>query len=105
MKLRSDESEHGTRGFFSDMLFLLIPIAWLSILAMLVAVCRAAAQGDAQFSAPEQASPGSIGFKLILARASSPLPATPRRPHRRTALRRVPAASTRRRSLTAHGGR
>ena len=87
------------------MLFLLIPIAWLSILALLVAVCRAAAQGDAQFSAPAQASPGSIGFKLILARASSPLPATARRPHGRTALRHGPAASTRRRRLAAHGGR
>jgi hypothetical protein len=87
------------------MLFLLIPIAWLSILELLVAVCRAAAQGDAQFSTPAQAPPGSIGFKLILSRASSPLPGAPRRPHRRTALRRVPAASTRRRSLTAHGGR
>jgi hypothetical protein len=87
------------------MLFLLIPIVWLSILALLVGVCRAAAQGDAQFSAPAQASPGSIGFKLTLARAPSPLPAASRRPHRRTTLRRVPAASTRRRRLTAHGGR
>jgi hypothetical protein len=87
------------------MLFLLIPIVWLSILALLVAVCRAAAQGDAQFSAPAQTSSGSIGFKLILARASSPLPAAARRPHRRPTLQRVPAASTRRRSLTAHGGR
>lgn len=106
MKLRSAESEHRTRGFSpSDMLFLLIPIVWLSTLALLVAVCRAAAQGDAQFSAPAQKSPGSIGFKLILARTSSPLPQAPRRPHRRIALRRVPAASTRRRSLTAHAGR
>jgi hypothetical protein len=105
MKLRAGESKPEDARLLSDMLFLLIPIVWLSILALLVAVCRAAAQGDAQFSAPAQRSPGSIGFKLILARASSPLPTAARRPHGRTALRHVPAASTRRRSLAAHGGR
>jgi hypothetical protein len=85
------------------MLFLLIPIAWLSILTLLVAVCRVAAQGDEQLSSRAQAPPVSIGFKLTLPREPSPPPTAARRPHRRTALRRVPAASTRRRSLAPHG--
>jgi hypothetical protein len=87
------------------MLFILVPIAWLAIMTLLVAACRVAAQGDAQLSSPAHAPSGPIGFKLILPRESSPLPIAARRPHRRTALRRVPAASTRRRSLARHSGR
>jgi hypothetical protein len=87
------------------MLLILIPIAWLAVLTLLVAACRVAAQGDAQLSSSARTPIASIGLKLILPREPSSLPIAARRPHRRTTLRRVPAASTRRRSLTAHGGR
>ncbi len=88
-----------------SMLFVLIPVAWLAILALFVAVCRAAADGDAQLSPTAPPLSGPIGMRLTLA----PAPAAPRRParrpHRRQSPQRGAGAATRRRRLTAHSGR
>ncbi len=51
------------------MFLLLIPIVWLAILTLLVALCRVAAQGDAQLAATAPAASGPIGLKLILSQA------------------------------------
>ncbi len=87
------------------MLFILIPIAWLGVLTLFVALCHTAAQGDAQLSAAAPAPSGSIGLRLTLSAAPAAPSRELRRPHRRQAPRRVPAATTRRRHLAAHSGR
>ncbi|HWG09795.1 MAG TPA: hypothetical protein VN672_12410 [Solirubrobacteraceae bacterium] len=87
------------------MLFILIPTAWLGVLTLLVALCHTAADGDTQMSGAVPPASGPIGVKLTLA-AQAPRPAREaRRPHRRPAPRHVPAATARRRRLTAHSGR
>ncbi len=88
-----------------EMLFILIPIAWLGILTLFVALCHTAAQGDAQLSAGAPAPSGSIGVKLRLSSAPQAPSRELRRPHHRPAPRRAPATATRRRSLAAHSGR
>jgi hypothetical protein len=86
------------------MLFILIPIAWLSILALFVAVCRAAADGDAQLSPAAPPLSGPIGTRLVLAHDLLAPARSARRPHRRQAPQRVAATASRRRRLAAHGG-
>jgi hypothetical protein len=41
--------------FCAVMLFALIPVAWLSVLALFAALCRAASYGDVDYSFNEQA--------------------------------------------------
>jgi hypothetical protein len=71
------------------LLLILIPTAWLSVIALLVALCRNAAAGD-RTGWPEQSSPVSIGPKLVLSgglrESPSPAASPPRRPHARRAL-------------------
>lgn len=93
------------QGFYIRMLFVLIPIAWLAILALFVCVCRAAADGDAQLSPAAPPLAGPIGTRLVLSQAPAGPAGATRRPHRRLAPQRVAATATRRRRLTAHSGR
>ncbi|HTZ85849.1 MAG TPA: hypothetical protein VMB05_04195 [Solirubrobacteraceae bacterium] len=85
------------------MLLVLIPIAWLAILTLFVAVCRAAADGDAQLSPLAPPLSGPIGTKLVLSHGAT-APAGTRRPHRPLSPQRV-AATARRRRLASHSGR
>ncbi len=86
------------------MLFILIPIVWLALLSLLVAICRVAAEGDAQLTSQRRAPVGQIGLKLTLPRATSAHVSRTRRAYGPGALAR-PAASTRLRRATAHAGR
>lgn len=82
------------------MLFILIPIAWLAILSLFAAVCRAAAEGDARPTAPGRKHADLIGARLVLSRAPSTLPARPRRWHGRTSQAQ-PHVAARTRRLAA----
>ncbi len=86
------------------MLFILIPIIWLALLSLFVAVCRVAAEGDAQLASQAQTPGGQIGMKLTLSRAPSTHSVRTRRAYGPGALAR-PTASTRLRRATAHAGR
>jgi hypothetical protein len=86
------------------MLLLLIPIVWLALLTLFVALCRVAAQGDAQLAASAPALSGPIGLKLVLSQAPTPPSASARRPHRRQTPQGIPATARRRR-VAAHSGR
>lgn len=83
------------------MLFILIPIAWLAMLTVLVAICRAAADGDAEPSAGGLPC-GPIGERLVLSQAPSM-----RAPHTGRAHRTTPRLRSgqpaRRRRVAAHG--
>jgi hypothetical protein len=89
------------------MLLILIPLAWLAIVAMLVVLCRAAARADAPPAPGATDYLGSIGERLVLGegrptprlagtrsfpdaarRRQAAPPLTPRRPAPR---RRIPA--------------
>jgi hypothetical protein len=72
--------------------WIVIPIAWLLIVAVIVAVCRAAADGDAFASSTRETTDAPIGERLLLneqpavdgvhaSRAHS-APRTPRTAHR-----------------------
>jgi len=76
------------------MLFILIPAAWLFVLALIVAVCRTAADADGARDCSEQLSSAPIGPKLTLASAPREPRPPARRPHAQRALRR--SAGTRR---------
>jgi hypothetical protein len=80
------------------LLFILIPIAWLSVLALLVAISRTASDGDRP-GADEQQSSVAIGPKLVLSAGSSKAP-RPRRPTH--AQRPRPASERIRRSRVDH---
>jgi hypothetical protein len=81
------------------MLFILIPIAWLAVLSLLVAICRVAAEGDATPAGAGRPREELIGTKLRL----SPMPAHAgqRRLHGRRTLSRPGTAAGRRR-IAAH---
>jgi hypothetical protein len=53
------------------MLLILIPIAWLAVLSLLVAVCRVAAEGDARPTGLRGSREELIGIKLTLSPATS----------------------------------
>ena len=84
------------------MLFILIPIAWLAILTLFVAVCRIAADADAERASLPRSPSGPIGVRLVLSRAPSALAAQARRPHRRHPLQ-TRRPTPRRRRVAAHG--
>jgi hypothetical protein len=77
------------------MLFVLIPIAWLAVLSLLVAVCRVAAEGDSRPVASGRAREELIGIKLTL--SSAPAHTGQRRLHGRRTLSRPGMATGRRR--------
>jgi hypothetical protein len=70
------------------MLLVLIPIAWILLLTLFAAVCRAAAEGDGRY-APRHRAPISIGTKLTLSPAAHARPARTRRSARLPALARA----------------
>jgi hypothetical protein len=84
------------------MLLILIPIAWLAVLTVFVAVCRIAADADAPPSSSVRSPSAPIGVKLVLSGAPSTPASDARRPHRREQLKPRRAAPRRRR-VAAHG--
>lgn len=86
------------------MLFILIPIVWLAVLSLLVAVCRVAAEGDARLVSQRQAPAEQIGVKLTLSRPPLAHVSRTRRAHEHGALARSAVPSPLRRP-TAHAGR
>jgi len=81
------------------LLFILIPAAWLFVLALIVAVCRTAADADASPGWSEKLSSAPIGPKLTLANPRELRPPA-RRPHSRRTLR--PADTRRARPAHVH---
>jgi hypothetical protein len=75
------------------LLFILIPAAWLFVLALIVAVCRTSADADRSTGWSEKLSSAPIGPKLTLSNPRE-LPPPARRPHSQRTVRR--AAGTRR---------
>jgi hypothetical protein len=61
-----------------SMLFVIIPTAWFAVLLLLVAVCRAAAEGDGRQLSAGGVRRGSIGVKLTLAPTPRPRPSRAR---------------------------
>jgi hypothetical protein len=53
------------------MLLILIPIAWLAVLSLLVAICRVAAEGDATPIGPRPSREELIGVRLTLSPSAS----------------------------------
>jgi hypothetical protein len=53
------------------MLLVLIPIVWIALLTLFAAVCRVAAEGDAQHAPTRSRGPVSIGTKLTLSPAAN----------------------------------
>ena len=81
------------------MLFILIPIAWLAVLPLLVAICRVAAEGDAQPAGVRRSKEELIGVKLTLS------PLTSHTGHRRLHGRRMlsrPGMTGGRQRIAAH---
>jgi hypothetical protein len=76
------------------LLLILIPAAWLFVLALIVAVCRTAADADGSRAWSEKLSSAPIGPKLTLAPSPRELRSPARRPHAQRSLR--PVAGTRR---------
>jgi hypothetical protein len=83
----------------SMLLFILILTPWLVVLALIVAVCRTAADADGARDWSEKLSSAPIGPKLTLASSSRELRPPARRPHAQRALRRDTGA---RRARPAH---
>lgn len=84
------------------MLFILIPIAWLTIIAVLVAACRAAAAGDALGPALDAAD-APIGPRLTLRHgADADATVHGRRAHPATPRLRAPHRTGRRRIVAFH---
>jgi hypothetical protein len=92
------------------MLLILIPLAWLSIVAMLVMLCLTAARADTPAAAIGTDYAGSIGERLVLGE-DPPLPTLAARRSFPEAARRRQAAppltpprpAPRRRRIAAHG--
>lgn len=87
------------------MLFVLIPPAWLAVLTVLVAACRAAADGDAARTSGKALPSGPIGERVILSQ-TLPAPARQaRRPHAHGPRLQSGRRTPRRTRLAAHGTR
>jgi hypothetical protein len=63
------------------LLFILIPIAWLSVLVLLVAICGTARSGDRRGRSYEEQSSIEIGPRIVLSGASTPPSPARRRTH------------------------
>ena len=61
------------------MLFYVIPIAWLSVLTLLVAICRAASDGDANPS--NELGAVALGERIVLSSGRSVYATHSRRAH------------------------
>jgi hypothetical protein len=93
------------------MLFILIPLAWLTVMTVIVAVCRMAAHADAAPGTLAETQPGSLRDGLVLAEDPTALALQTRRLlHDRRPLQdkralqgRRPASRQRR--IAAHGTR
>jgi hypothetical protein len=81
------------------MLLYLIPIAWLAVLSLLVAICRVAAAGDARAAGPSRSQEDLIGIKLTLSPVAAH--AGQQRLHARRTLVR-PGIARGRRRIAAH---
>jgi hypothetical protein len=77
------------------MLFILIPIAWLAVLSLFVAICGVAAEGDSRPVGPGRSREELIGMKLTL--PPSVAHAGQRRLHGRRTLSRPGMPAGRRR--------
>lgn len=86
------------------MLLILIPIVWLAVLSLLVAVCRVAAEGDAALAAQRRAPASPLGIRLTLSRAPSAQLKRTRRAHGHGSLAAATAPSRLRRA-GIHAGR
>jgi hypothetical protein len=84
------------------LLFILIPLAWLTVLVLLVAICRAARIGDRHGLGAGEPPAISIGPKLVLAGGARETTRPRRRPHAQPALGPRGRA---RRPRAAHAGR
>jgi hypothetical protein len=92
------------------MLLILIPLAWLAIVAMLVILCLTAARADTPPAPIDTEHAGSIGERLVLGE-DPPLPKLAGRRSFSEAARRRQAAppltpprpARRRRRIAAHG--
>jgi hypothetical protein len=91
------------------MLLILIPLAWLAVVAMLVILCRAAARADAPSAATANYL-GAVGERLVLGeRPSAPRLngrlSFPQATHRRQAAPRLTPRrpAPRRRRIASHG--
>jgi hypothetical protein len=82
------------------MLLFLIPIAWLAVLSLLVAICRVAAAGDARPAGPSRSQEDLIGIKLTLLPVAASHAGQQRLHARRTLLR--PGIAGRRQRIAAH---
>ena len=82
------------------MLFIFIAIAWLAVLSLIAALCRVAAEGDAESDALTRPRAELIGVRLALSRAPSTPPARPRR-RRTVGGRTQPHVAARTRRLAA----
>ena len=73
------------------MIFILIPLAWLTIIAFVVSVCQAAARGDAAAAQTVETSDRSLPLKVVVSEQSAAPPAVhhPRRCPPLVAGRRV----------------
>jgi hypothetical protein len=72
------------------MLLVLIPIVWVALLTLFAAICRVAADGDAQHALRHDREPASIGMRLTFMPATNSRPAQARRgTRRRPALKRT----------------
>lgn len=85
------------------MLLILIPIVWLAVLSLLVAVCRVAAEGDAALASQRRAPVSPLGLRLTLSRTRTAQVTRTRRAHGHRSL--AAAAPTRLRGTAIHAGR
>jgi hypothetical protein len=83
-------------------LFILIPLAWLAVVALFIAICQAAARGEEEPVRVIDVPSRSLGPGLLVWEESSG-PMRVRRPLRRP--RHPDASRVRSRQLAGHAGR
>jgi hypothetical protein len=86
------------------MLFIIIPTAWLGVIAFVVILCRMAALGDtAQKSPRNNSAMGAIGERIVLGTSSIGLSSQIRRPSGHRAPFRSAMRPVAQRRAAAHG--
>jgi hypothetical protein len=83
-------------------LFILIPLAWLAVVALFIAICQAASRGEREPAQVIDVPGRSLGPGLVVWEQSS-APMRVRRPLRRP--RHQDASRVRSRQLAGHAGR